>query len=54
MNDAESAAEGSILGTWKFQEYKSQKHLIPKITLFESAERFVDKHIYLTKFNTRL
>ncbi|XP_025191013.1 cytosol aminopeptidase-like isoform X2 [Melanaphis sacchari] len=35
MGDSESAAEGSTLGTWKFQEYKNKKDIIPKISLFE-------------------
>lgn len=40
MGDSESAAEGSLLGTWKFQEYKKTKDPIPKISLFEDTERF--------------
>lgn len=42
MNDSESAAEGSMLGTWKFQEYKNKKDGIPKISLFEDTYRFVN------------
>jgi len=41
MGDSESVAEGSTLGTWKFQEYKSKKDIIPKISLLEDASRFV-------------
>lgn len=41
MGDSESVAEGSTLGTWKFQEYKSKKDIIPKISLFEDESRFV-------------
>lgn len=41
MGDSESAAEGSILGTWKFQEYKKEPILIPKISLLEDTDRFV-------------
>lgn len=40
MGDSESAAEGSFLGTWKFQEYKKIRDPIPKISLFEDTERF--------------
>lgn len=32
--DAESAAEGSLLGTWKFQEYKTKKDLLPDVQLY--------------------
>lgn len=42
MDDSESAAEGSTLGTWKFQEYKNKKDEIPKISLFEDTSRFVN------------
>jgi len=41
MGDSESAAEGSTLGTWKFQEYKKKQNPIPKISLLEDTERFV-------------
>lgn len=41
MGDSESAAEGSVLGTWKFQEYKKKKDIIPKISLFEDTDGFV-------------
>lgn len=41
MGDSESAAEGSLLGTWKFQEYKKKKDPIPNISLFENMEKFV-------------
>lgn len=40
MGDSESAAEGSFLSTWKFQEYKSIQDPIPTISLFEETERF--------------
>lgn len=43
MGDSESAAEGAILGTWKFQEYKTKRDPIPKISLFEDTERLL-KH----------
>ncbi|KAL3273843.1 hypothetical protein HHI36_015269 [Cryptolaemus montrouzieri] len=35
LEDAESAAEGSLLGTWKFQEYKTKKDEFPKVELFK-------------------
>lgn len=41
MGDPESAAEGALLGTWKFQEYKTKKDAIPQISLFEDTEKFV-------------
>lgn len=41
MGDSESAAEGSTLGTWKFQEYKNKRDEIPKISLLEDKSRFV-------------
>lgn len=41
MGDSESAAEGSFLSTWKFQEYKKKKDPIPNISLFENTEKFV-------------
>lgn len=41
MGDSESAAEGSILGTWKFQEYKKEPVKFPKIGLLEDTDRFV-------------
>lgn len=41
FGDSESAAEGSILGTWKFQEYKKKQDPVPKILLFEDTDRFV-------------
>lgn len=44
MGDSESAAEGAILGTWKFQEYKKKRDPIPKISLFEDIERLL-KHL---------
>lgn len=31
LNDAEATAEGSILGTWKYQEFKTKKDPIPTI-----------------------
>ncbi|XP_050531055.1 cytosol aminopeptidase-like isoform X2 [Daktulosphaira vitifoliae] len=39
MGDSESAAEGAILGTWKFQEYKKKQDPTPKISLFENSEK---------------
>lgn len=36
--NAESAAEGSILGTWKFQEYKTKKDVLPQVHLYQSDE----------------
>lgn len=41
MDDPESAAEGATLGTWKFQEYKTKKDPIPKISLLEDTDRFI-------------
>lgn len=41
MGDPESAAEGSVLGTWKFQEYKKKKDPIPIVSLFEETDGFV-------------
>lgn len=43
MGDSESAAEGATLATWKFQEYKKKQDPIPKITLLEETERFVER-----------
>ncbi|XP_023029462.1 cytosol aminopeptidase isoform X2 [Leptinotarsa decemlineata] len=34
FSDADAAAEGSLLGTWKFQEYKTKKDASPQIQLF--------------------
>lgn len=48
MGDSESAAEGSFLGTWKFQEYKSTQDPIPTISLLEDVERFKN---YLNNMN---
>lgn len=31
LDDAEAAAEGSILGTWKFQDFKTKKDPIPQL-----------------------
>jgi hypothetical protein len=42
MGDSESAAEGSMLATWKFQEYKKKQDPIPKISLLEEKDRFVE------------
>ncbi|CAG9822474.1 unnamed protein product [Phaedon cochleariae] len=39
FSDPESAAEGSLLGTWKFQEYKTKKEAPPQIALFDPQER---------------
>lgn len=41
LGDSESAAEGSILSTWKFQEYKKKQDPVPKISLLEDTDRFV-------------
>ncbi|KAJ8933099.1 hypothetical protein NQ318_010680 [Aromia moschata] len=38
FSDPESAAEGSILGTWKFQEYKKKKDVLPKVSIFDPNE----------------
>lgn len=38
LGDAEAAAEGSILGTWKFQEFKTKKDEPPKITFYTCDE----------------
>ncbi|KAG5873466.1 hypothetical protein JTB14_007860 [Gonioctena quinquepunctata] len=38
FHDADAAAEGSVLGTWKFQEYKTKKVDFPQIQLFDSDE----------------
>ncbi|VVC30693.1 Peptidase M17, leucyl aminopeptidase, C-terminal,Peptidase M17, leucyl aminopeptidase, N- [Cinara cedri] len=39
MGDSESAAEGSILGSWKFQEYKNKKDCLPRISLLEETDK---------------
>ncbi|CAH1958634.1 unnamed protein product [Acanthoscelides obtectus] len=36
--DPESSAEGSVLGTWKFQEYKSKKEPFPEVQLYQGDE----------------
>lgn len=37
FNDAEAAAEGSYLGVWKFQEFKSKEpEPMPKIFNYEN------------------
>lgn len=41
MGDPESAAEGSILGSWKFQEYKNKQDCLPKISLLEDTDKLV-------------
>lgn len=41
MGDPESAAEGSILGTWKFQEYKKKRDSLPRISLLEEIDKLV-------------
>ncbi|XP_017778852.1 PREDICTED: cytosol aminopeptidase-like isoform X2 [Nicrophorus vespilloides] len=38
MGDAEAAAEGSVLSTWKFQEYKTKKDDLPKVRLHSNGE----------------
>ncbi|XP_018562536.1 cytosol aminopeptidase isoform X2 [Anoplophora glabripennis] len=38
FGNPESAAEGSLLGTWKFQEYKSKKDPLPQVQLYDSDE----------------
>ncbi|XP_057663773.1 cytosol aminopeptidase-like isoform X2 [Diorhabda carinulata] len=40
--DAESAAEGSNLGIWKFQEYKTKKESLPQVSLFKLSENASD------------
>ncbi|XP_050438807.1 cytosol aminopeptidase-like isoform X2 [Adelges cooleyi] len=39
MGDSESAAEGAMLGTWNFQEYKKEQKPSPKISLFENSDK---------------
>lgn len=51
MGDSESAAEGSVLGTWKFQEYKNTKDTIPKMSLLEDTLRFVYYLCYRKQYN---
>lgn len=41
--DPEATAEGSLLGTWKFQEYKTKKDNLPEIRLFSSDNDSCDK-----------
>lgn len=41
--DAESTAEGSILGTWKFQEYKTKKDILPEVQQFSAEKEACDK-----------
>lgn len=36
MDDAKAAAEGSTLGVWKYQGFKTKKEDIPKINLYSS------------------
>lgn len=36
--DAESAAEGSLLSAWKFQEYKTKKDVLPQVKLYNSTK----------------
>lgn len=38
LGDAEASAEGSVLSTWKFQEYKTKKDDIPSVELFSNNE----------------
>lgn len=41
FNDAEAAAEGSLLGIWKFQEFKSKKeYTTPEISIYESKSEY--------------
>lgn len=42
FGDAEHAAQGSILGTWKFQEYKTKKDSLPKIQLYKPDEKLCE------------
>ncbi|KAJ8957595.1 hypothetical protein NQ314_006521, partial [Rhamnusium bicolor] len=37
--DPDSAAQGSVLGTWKFQEYKTKKDVLPQVHLYDSNEQ---------------
>lgn len=41
--DPESTAEGSLLGTWKFQEYKTKKDILPTVHLFSPDKDSCDK-----------
>ncbi|XP_044760539.1 cytosol aminopeptidase-like [Coccinella septempunctata] len=43
LGDAEASAEGSVLGTWKFQEYKTKKDDIPKVNLVLEDESEYEK-----------
>ncbi|KAK9883294.1 hypothetical protein WA026_001475 [Henosepilachna vigintioctopunctata] len=43
LEDAEAAAEGSLLGTWKFQEYKTKKDELCNVKLFSNDELDLDK-----------
>ncbi|CAG9765203.1 unnamed protein product [Ceutorhynchus assimilis] len=38
FSNPESAAEGSVLASWKFQEYKAKKDELPSVQLFESGD----------------
>lgn len=42
MGDPESAAEGSMLGSWKFQEYKKKQKNLPTISLLEDIDKLVN------------
>lgn len=41
--DPESTAEGSLLGIWKFQEYKTQKDILPEVQLYSPDKENCDK-----------
>lgn len=43
LDDAKAAAEGSTLGTWKYQGYKTKKDDIPEINLFPCFATDEDK-----------
>lgn len=38
FENAEKAAEGSLLSTWKFQELKTKKDIIPEISLYNPTQ----------------
>lgn len=38
LGDAEAAAEGSLLSTWKYQEFKTKKTDIPTVNLYDPNE----------------
>lgn len=41
--DSESTAEGSLLGTWKFQEYKTNKDIFPEVQLYSADKESYEK-----------